>query len=77
MKKGITFFICIISLLSYSCQNYTKNASLDFYLQYGAYTEPGKYEYLFKNLPDSIPLLCNLIKSQIIHPYSELPDYWE
>lgn len=48
---------------------------LDFYRQYSHYTDPGKYEYLYKNLPDSLAELCSLIKSQFIHPYAELPRY--
>jgi sulfatase modifying factor 1 len=50
---------------------------LDFYRQYSSFTDPGEYEYLYKNLPDSLPELCNLIKSQFIHPYAELPKYSE
>ena len=48
---------------------------LDFYRQYSSFTDPGEYKYLYKNLPDSLPELCRLIKSQFIHPYSELPKY--
>ena len=50
---------------------------LDFYRQYSSFTDPGKYEYLYKNLPDSLPELCNLIRSQFIHPFAELPSYSE
>jgi formylglycine-generating enzyme required for sulfatase activity len=48
---------------------------LDFYRQYSSYTDPGENRYLYKNLPDSLPELCSLIKSQFIHPFSELPNY--
>lgn len=48
---------------------------LDFYRQYSPYTDPGEYAYLYKNLPDSLPELCHLIRSQFIHPYAELPKY--
>ena len=48
---------------------------LDFYRQYSSFTDPGEYEYLYKNLPDSLPELCLLLKSQFIHPYAELPEY--
>ena len=48
---------------------------LDFYCQYSIFTDPGAYEYLYKNLPDSLPELCRLIRSQFIHPYAELPKY--
>jgi formylglycine-generating enzyme required for sulfatase activity len=48
---------------------------LDFYRQYSSFTDPGEYKYLYKNLPDSLPELCSLIKSQFIHPFAELPQY--
>ena len=50
---------------------------LDFYRQYSFFTDPGEYEYLYEKLPDSLPELCSLIKSQIIHPYNDLPKYRE
>jgi hypothetical protein len=50
---------------------------LDFYRQYSSFTDPGEYEYLYEKLPDSLPELCRLIKSQIIHPYDDLPKYRE
>ena len=50
---------------------------LEFYKQYSSFTDPGKYEYLYKNLPDSLQELCSLIRSQFIHPYAELPDLKE
>lgn len=50
---------------------------LEFYRQYSPFTDPGEYEYLYENLPDSLPELCSLIKSQFIHPYAELPQYSE
>ena len=48
---------------------------LDFYRQYSSFTDPGEYNYLYKNLPDSLSELCSIIKSQLIHPYAELPQY--
>ena len=53
----------------------TDDSVLDFYRQYSPYTDPGEYAYLYENLPDSLPELCNLIRSQFIHPYAELPRY--
>ncbi len=50
---------------------------LDFYRQFSPFTNPGKYAYLYKNLPDSLPELCKLIRSQFIHPFAELPQYRE
>lgn len=54
-----------------------KESVMDFYKQYSTFTDPGEYAYLYKNLPDSLTELCSLIKSQIIHPYAELPQYSE
>ena len=48
---------------------------LKFYRQHSLFTDPGEYEYLYKCLPDSLPELCLLLKSQFIHPYAELPEY--
>jgi formylglycine-generating enzyme len=48
---------------------------LDFYRKYSTFTDPCEYAYLYKNLPDSLPELCSLIKSQFIHPFAELPYY--
>ncbi|MGE5861331.1 MAG: hypothetical protein ACM34J_12295 [Ignavibacteria bacterium] len=49
--------------------------ALNFYRLYSSFTDPGEYAYLYKNLPDSLPELCHLIKSQFIHPFAELPQY--
>jgi hypothetical protein len=51
------------------------NKILEFYRQYGFYTNPGEYEPMFANLPDSLTAICKLIKSQLIHPIADLPKY--
>ena len=51
------------------------NELLDFYRQYSSFTDPGEYAYLYENLPDSLPELCSLVRSQFIHAYAELPRY--
>src|SRR4030043_769271 len=53
------------------------NSVLNFYRQYSSFTDPGEYAYLYEGLPDSLPKLCSLIRSQFIHPYAELPRYRE
>jgi formylglycine-generating enzyme required for sulfatase activity len=50
---------------------------LDFYRQYSSFTDPGKNEYLYKNLPDSLSALCRLIRSQYINYVWELDMYRE
>jgi len=49
-----------------------ENEILDFYRQYSSYTDPGEYAYLYENLPDSLPELCSLVRSQFIHAYADL-----
>ncbi len=85
--KNVLFIlmISILSVTGYSSQqnqkklaynfNDTDVSVLDFYRQYSPFTDPGEYAYLYENLPDSLPELCNLIRSQFIHPYAELPRY--
>lgn len=58
-------------------ERYVDSSILDFYRQYSPFTNPGEYAYLYENLPDSLPELCSLIRSQYIHPYAELPKYRE
>ena len=57
--------------------NTIDNKTLDFYRQHSIYTDPEKFEYLYEGLSNSLPELCSLVKSQIIHPYTELPKYRE
>jgi formylglycine-generating enzyme len=83
-KMKNTVLIFMISILSISGCNSKQNVKftgkesvLDFYKQYSTFTDPGEYAYLYKNLPDSLPELCSLIKSQFIHPFDELPQYSE
>jgi hypothetical protein len=87
MKNSI--IILIISILAVTGCNAQENSKnslttsqisneadlLDFYRQYSEFTNPGEYAYLYEKLPDSLPELCNLIRSQFIHPYAELPRY--
>jgi sulfatase modifying factor 1 len=86
MKNIVSIFmISILTIIGCNSQQnvkLTKNVQfngsvLDFYKQYSSFTNPGEYAYLYENLPDSLPELCRLIKSQFIHPYTELPKYRE
>ena len=82
---ALIFMIFVLTITGCNSQQnvkLTKNVQfngyvLDFYKQYSSFTDPGEYKYLYKNLPDSLPELCILIKSQFIHPYTELPKYRE
>jgi formylglycine-generating enzyme required for sulfatase activity len=77
-----TLLLITISILTLSRCNaqqkveFTDEKSvLDFYCQYSSYTNPGKYEYLYENLPDSLPELCQLIQKQFMHIVAEYPTY--
>ena len=48
---------------------------LQFNRQLGTYTDPGKYKHLYKGLPDSLPEVCQVVRSQTIHPFAELPRF--
>jgi hypothetical protein len=41
----------------------------DRHMNFSQHTDPGEYEHLYDNLPQSITGLCNLIKKQLIHPF--------
>jgi hypothetical protein len=76
ISKMIKIYPFILLLLLITCiQDNPKNIKLekvdnplDFHKNYSKYTNPGKYTYLFENLPDSLQNLCELIKCQFIHP---------
>ncbi|MBN2087114.1 SUMF1/EgtB/PvdO family nonheme iron enzyme [Candidatus Peregrinibacteria bacterium] len=74
--------VITISILTLSGCNAQQNVEftdeesvLDFYRQYSVYTDPGEYEYLYKNLPDSLSELCQLVRSQFLHIVAEYPSY--
>lgn len=81
--RNILFILLILILTITGCNSREKNqftgnkSVLDFYRQYSSFTDPGDYAYLYENLPDSLPELCKLIRSQFIHLYSELPNHSE
>ena len=93
MKNSIfIFLISILTLTGCGAQGNSKKSALpdqknnaeyvggtilDFYRQYSVFTDPGELEYLYEDLPDSLTELCQLIKSQTIHPMGELPRYRE
>jgi len=89
MKKSMyILLIFVFTVTGCSVQKNSANSALpsqirseadllDFYRGYSVFTDPGEYAYLYENLPDSLPELSRLIKSQTIHPVAELPQYLE
>lgn len=41
--------------------------SLDFYSTQSVFSDPKEYAHLFKDLPDSIPELCEIVRGVIVH----------
>lgn len=48
--------------------------ALSLYRTYGKHTAPGRFEYLYQELPTLLGGLCELIKAQLLHP-AELAHY--
>jgi hypothetical protein len=78
-RAAISLMMTILAISGCYAQSEFKfideESIMDFYRQYSEYTDPGEYNYLYENLPDSLPELCSLIRSQFIHPYADLPKY--
>ena len=68
MKKNITL-IYITFFVIFSCKAYKKmnDKNLDFYLKYSSSADPGKYGYLYKDMPESIGEICKIINYTLIH----------
>jgi len=76
MKYGKRFLVIILVILLISVLYAVKEEKpepsekvLNTYLQYSPYTDPGPFEYVYDNTPDSIEEICDLIKKQLIHPF--------
>lgn len=73
MKQVLALLaVCFISSCTPSKAEDIQSANVSSvhsaYTNFSKYTDPGKYAYLYKNLPDSLSELCEIIKSQLIHP---------
>jgi hypothetical protein len=44
--------------------------SIDDYRQFDPHTDPGKYSYLYQDLPRSLDTLCTLVQNQLVHPWN-------
>ncbi len=84
--KSTTYILLASFLMLLGCEQQTmaqktnvqdNKSLLRFYSQYSSYTNPGEYGYLYKNLPDSLPELCRVIRSQYINYGWELDNYRE
>jgi formylglycine-generating enzyme len=75
LLMGISYAECSSQNVAEGYNEQTENQMLDFYRHYSSFTDPGEYTYMYENLPESLPELCSLLKSQFIHPIAELPEY--
>lgn len=74
----LIFVLTITGSKSQQVFKFTDDKSvLEFYKKYSSFTDPGKYAYLYENLPDSLLDLCRLIRSQYINYGVELDNYRE
>jgi hypothetical protein len=76
--KKTTLFLLLLCIALLHCNSHpqpVENKNIGFYRQYSFYTNPGEYEPMYANLPDSLTEICKLIKSQLIHPIADLPQY--
>ncbi len=48
-------------------------AIFDCYRQFDAYTHPGKHIDLFSTLPTDLDALCDLVATQLVHPWDGSP----
>jgi len=46
----------------------SKSEAMNFYTRYGKNTDPGEFAHLYAELPESLEDLCDLVKTQLIHP---------
>jgi len=74
MKKTISILLLLCIMHNYLFAQFDAN-KLDFYKKYSIYTNPGKYEEMYSNLPDSLSQITEIIKAQLIHPMADLPRY--
>jgi len=47
--------------------------SFSDYQAFDPSTDPGDFIYLYKDLPDSLDSLCNLVQNQLVHPWNGGP----
>ena len=67
MNKKVILILLLTHFFSYK-EGEKMDNNLNFYLKYSKSTAPGKYEYLYKDLPESISEICRIINHTIIHP---------
>ena len=60
--------ICLLFANPLVAEQHPDKDVLNLYREYSSYTDPGEYVHLYKDLPESLGELCNLIKCQLIHP---------
>ncbi len=58
-----------LEVLDYRQKDHSSNDVLNKFRQLSQYTDPGKYAYLYDELPKPLDQLCALVKKQLIHPF--------
>jgi hypothetical protein len=64
-----TFLFIFISCTSEKPIYHPPKHVLEKHLEFSKYTNPGEYDNLYDDLPESLDDLCTLIKKQLVHPF--------
>ncbi len=64
---GCRIMIPAKEMLGLSCMAKKQDAMLDFYTTQGVITDPGKYAYLFEDIPSDLPSLCEVVRGVMLH----------
>jgi len=46
-----------------------KSATLEYYKGHSVMTNPGKYSYLYDELPETVPKLCKTVQGLLLHVF--------
>lgn len=72
-RATIRFFVALITLSQFGCKSQEKGEKMDskdrleYYTTQGIMTDPGKYVYLYKELPSDVEKLVEVVQGVMIH----------
>jgi hypothetical protein len=66
---SLVILMLIVSCSTHEVEPPPSEQILQQYLEYSNFTTPGEFEYLYDNLPTDIKDICDLVKTQLVHPF--------
>ncbi|MBN2399677.1 MAG: transglutaminase domain-containing protein [Candidatus Aminicenantes bacterium] len=69
LSVSLIILIVFVSCSTQKLDSPPSDQVLQKCLEYSHYTTPGKFEYLYDNLPKDMEDICDLIKMQLVHPF--------